>query len=904
MTVNKIHVNLKCEYLESPLGIQNIKPRFSWTLNNGEADGLQTKYRILVSNAAQNTGVMAGNVWDSGIVESSKSSGVEFQGKGLESAKRYYWHVYIWLDNQKEPIISQETWFETGLFHDRDWQGSWIQSPNPQWGVSPLFRKSFVLESGIKDARIYISGIGYYELFINGKRVGERQLEPGWTDYRKRVLYSTYDITEYLLTGENVVGIQLGEGWYGHKHPSFVKFMGKTLEWHGVPKLICDLRIQQADDKLKNIASQGGAEGGWMCCEGPIRENSIYDGEVYDARKEKPGWNMPGYKLDKSEWVPAIYAAAPGGKLIAQIMPPITETKRIKPVYVSFAGESVVYDLGQNIAGWVEIKVKGHRGGRVELLYSETLYTDGTVNQENLRGAKARDIYFLKGGDTETYKPRFTYHGFRYVQVNLEPGVLLEGLVGICVHSDVNKTGNFECSSEIMNRIYQALIQTEKNNMHSVPTDCPQRDERLAWLNDMTVRFEETLFNFDMLLFYEKWLDDIADAQDKCTGSIPDTAPYFYGGHPSAHISSVYVLLPWYLYLYYGDQRALRKHYKGMKHYVQFLASQTKDGLIDKKYFGDWAPPMTESILGWGENALPANIPSQIITTGYLYYDCIIMDRAAQLLGYKEDSKYFNEVANMAKEAINKEFLDTEKGYYKPNSQGSNVFPLFLDIVPEQMRQKVVENLVDNIVNVSNYHTSTGNQATKYLFEVLDKEKLNDIAYKLATQVTYPSIGYMLDNGATTIWERWEYADGHNMNSHDHPMHGAFTVWFYKAIGGIRIENGLTDSVVIIKPNLIDGLNFAQAICETPKGKIKSKWEVKKNEVLFEVHIPWNTISEFSIPNIYTKCELVINEAKIISSSGIQRSIDNVSIKEVGKDKINLVLRPGSYTIHLRGGKE
>ncbi|HHY81146.1 MAG TPA: family 78 glycoside hydrolase catalytic domain [Clostridiales bacterium] len=899
MTVNEMHVNLKCEYLENPLGVQNKKPRFSWTLNNGEAAGLQTKYRILVSDAAQNSGAAAGNVWDSGIVESSKSSGIEFRGRCLESAKRYYWHVYIWLDNRKEPIISQEAWFETGLYHNEDWQGSWIQSPNPQWGISPLFRKSFLLEGGIKDARAYISGIGYYELYINGKRVGDKQLEPGWTDYRKRVLYSTYDITDYLKAGENVVGIQLGEGWYGLKHPTFIKYIGKMPEWNGIPKLICDIRIQQEDGQLKSITSQGGTEGGWLCCDGPIRENSIYDGEIYDARKEKPGWNMPGYNEDKNEWLPAICAAAPGGKLVSQMMPPIMESRRIKPVYAAYAGESVVFDLGLNIAGWVEIKVKGHRGGRVELLYGETLYPDGRVNQGNLRGAKARDIYILKGEGTETYKPRFTYHGFRYVQVNLEPGVLMEGLNGVCVHTNVNKTGHFECSSEIMNRVYQALIQTERNNLHSVPTDCPQRDERLAWLNDMTVRFEEALFNFDMLLFYEKWLDDIADAQDQTTGSIPDTAPYFYGGQPAAHISSVYILLPWYLYLYYGDQQALEKHYKGMKQYVQFLASQTKDGLIKKDYFGDWAPPMTESILGWGENALPANIPAQIITTGYLYYDCIIMDKAAQLLGYPEDSKYFNEIADMTKAAINTEFLDPEKGYYRPNSQGSNAFPLFLDIVPEQIRHKVVENLVDNIADVWNYHTSTGNQATKYLFEVLDKEKLNDIGYKLATQVTYPSIGYMLENGATTIWERWEYGDGPNMNSHDHPMHGAFTVWFYKAIGGIRIENGLTDSIVTIRPNLISGLSFARSVCETPKGRIESQWEVMKDGLVFNINVPWNTLSELFIPSTHATYELIINGVSLISTDGAQGSMENVIIKEAGKDRIVLVLRPGSYNIKL-----
>ncbi len=885
---------LRCEYLEDPLGIQNAKPRFSWTAGGGNAPGIQNGYRILVADSEEGINSGAGNVWDSGVVRSSASSGIAFGGKALESAKRYFWRVLVWTDDAGQAAESKVASFETGLFNPSDWKGKWIQAPRPQWGVSPLFLKHFELSGQAAEARVYISGIGYYELTVNGKRVGERQLEPGWTDYSKRVLYSVYDVGDLLSEGENTLGIQLGEGWYGHLHESFTKLIGRMPDWHGTPMVLCDLRVKTLDGRRVCIFSSDDAEEGWVCSEGPIRENNIYDGELYDARFEKPGWNLPGYVTDPAQWKPAAAAVEPCGMLVAQLMPPILETERLMPVQVRYVHRySYTYDLGRNIAGWAEIKVRGMAGQKVVLSYGEVLNADHSVNQKNLRDAKARDIYILKGEGVETYKPRFTYHGFRYVQVEIDPGILIDGFAGYCVHSAVRRAGEFQCSSMLLNRIYNTVVQTERNNLHSVPTDCPQRDERLAWLNDMTVRCEEGLFNFDLLLFYEKWLEDISDAQDKITGSIPDTAPFFYGGRPASHVSSVYVLIPWLLYRFYGDKHAIERHYEGMKKYVAFLDSQTVDGLMDISYFGDWAPPMTECTLGWGENAVPANIPNQIITTGYLYYDCTILQKAAELLGRPEDVKYFGDIAEKAKNAVNRTFLCREKGYYRPNSQGANIFPLFLGIVPEELREDVFGNLVSELVN-SDYRITTGNQATKYLYDVLDMERRNDLAYKLAAQEKYPSIGYMLANGATTVWERWELDDGPNMNSHDHPMHGAFSTWFYKAAGGIRPEHGLAGEVVRIAPQVIEGLSYARTAYETVKGRLESGWTQTEGRIEFNLRIPWNTLAEFIAPLEYgTETQIFVNGVKTDREA---------AMPEGESEKIRLLLRPGQYKIQIREG--
>lgn len=827
---------LYCEYLRTPLGIETPSPRFCWKGTGALRTQQQASYRIAVWTEA-------GPVWDSGDVISDQSSAVCYGGAALQSAVRYFWRVTV--TTRTGEVFSGESWFETGLLSRQDWHGAqWIGHPNPQRGVAPLLRRAFVLHKKPESARLYLCGIGYADVAINGVKPDESQLDPGWTDYQKTVLYRAWDITQLLHAGENVLSVELGEGWYGNEHPNFFNLIGAMPSWLGMPKMICALRT----DEAWLVSAEDGL---WMASDGPVRQNNVFDGEWYDGRLEKTGWREPGYAMLPAQWQAAKAAKDPGGRLRCQVMPAIGKKRRIRPFSICYPdyGDAyeVVADLGVNIAGWAEITVRGKAGQKVELRYAEILNHDNGVSQGNLRGAKATDTFILGKDGENTYSPRFTYHGFRYVQIKTDPGVIVTGICGWQVHTLVEQTGTFSCDNEILNRTYAAILQTEQNNLHSVPTDCPQRDERLGWINDMTVRCEEGLYNFDMMPLYEKWLWDIADAQDPVTGAIPDTAPYFFGGMPAFHISSVYVLLPWLLYCFYRDIRPIEQHFEGMKRYVAFKLSQRDEqGLINSMYFGDWAAPMTESMLGWGENAVPLNNPQQLVTTCYLCYDCILMQRMAALLQRPEQAQY-QQLADQLGHDINRAYFRQE-GYYAENAQGSNVFPLFLGIVPEGKQDAVLQHILDDLFLERQGRLSTGNQLTKYLFEVLAKAGRHQEAFALATYCGYPSIGYMLRNGATTIWERWEKMAGNHMNSHDHPMLGAYTIWFQKDLCGLDPQCRTRDGRLLLRPHPVDGLRTASATLGTPQGPVSLKWERTDRGICVSIEVPWNCAVDVELP--------------------------------------------------------
>lgn len=828
---------LYCEYTQTPLGVENPSPRFGWRGTEALREELQKSYRIRVWRGQE-------PVWDTGEVLSSQSSAICYDGKPLQAAERYRWSVTV--TTQTGCVASGEAWFEMGLLREADWRGArWIGHPAPQRGVAPLLRRAFWLNKKPHSARLYLSGIGYASVTVNGVKTDGSLLDPGWTDYRKTVLYRVWDVTELLQPGGNVLAVELGEGWYGNDHPNFLNLIGAMPSWLGTPRLICALR---ADDIW--LVSDG--DGQWLASDGPVRKNNVFDGEWYDARLEKHGWQLPGYVPEQTQWEPATVCDAPGGVLRCQMIPAIGKKREVKPVYITYPDLSgpyeVVADLGVNLAGWASITVTGKAGQRVELRYAEVLDQRSGVNQENLRGAKATDTFILGRDGENTYEPHFTYHGFRYVQVKTDPGVIVTKLCGWQIHTLVKQTGDFSCTNQLLNRTYRALLQTEQNNLHSVPTDCPQRDERLGWVNDMTARCEEGLYNFDMMLFYEKWMQDLADAQDPVTGAIPDTAPYFFGGSPAFHVSSAYVLIPWLLYCFYGDKHPIELHYTEMKRYVDFkLGQRDGQGLIFNHYFGDWAAPMTESMLGWGENAVPLNNPQQLVTTCYLHFDCQLMEKMAKLLGKQEDAVSYQELQASIRDDINRAFFH-EEGYYAQNAQGSNVFPLFLGLVPEGKREKVMQNLLQDLFAERGGRLSTGNQLTKYLYEVLGREGYHQQAFELATFCEYPSIGFMLNQGATTIWERWEKMAGNHMNSHDHPMLGAFTIWFQKGLCGLDPQCRASDGRLLLRPHPVDGLQAASAKLGTPQGALKLAWERTDSGVNLQVEIPWNTLVDLQLP--------------------------------------------------------
>ena len=832
-------LNIKCEYLQKARGVQNPNPRFSWALPSSAK--AQRSYEIIVKEGDR-------EVWNSECIEDWRSFGIEYSGQPLRSECVYDVHVRVELIDGS--VHEGETTFETGRFSETDWQGVWITKPGHIRGVSILLRNEFHVDVPVRKARLYISGIGYNLCWINGISVSENQMDPGWTDYRKTILYNVFDITEYLSLGDNVLGVELGEGWLGNEHEGFKKLVGGIeIPWLNVPMLRSDLVIEYDDGRTLTVSSDGE---NWRCADGAITYNNIYDGEVYDARQIKDGWQMPGYDLD-ADWIPAVETQSPGGKMVSQIMPPIKCTRKLRPIHINYGrGENYIFDLGENFSGKVEICAEGEAGQKITLRHAEILDAGGELNINTLRGAANTDTYIFRGRGKETYSPTFTYHGFRYVEVSMDPGVKFYDLTGIKVNTDVRQTGSFSCSSSQLNKIQEVMLRTELNNLHSLPTDCPQRDERFGWLNDMTVRCEEAMYNFDMALLYEKWMHDIEDGQDPETGSIQDAAPGYFTGPAAGHPSSVYVLIPWFLYSFYGDTQCFRRHYDSIKRYIDFKLSQrTENGLMDSHFFGEWAQPMTECVLGYGEGALSKTISQTVGTTGYLYYDLVVMARMAKVIGKMEDADWFQAQSEAVKEAFVRNLIHDD-GICDSGNQGAQAFALFLGLMPENMLDSALAKMIKDIVD-RNFHTSTGNQMTKYLFETLNAFHRNDVSLKLLNQTTYPSIGYMLANGATSLWERWEKMEYRHMNSHNHPMLGAFTVWFYKALGGLDARRGFNERCVLATPDFIEGIDRAEVQVETPRGLVKIQWE-RQNGHLIEVNVsvPWNTELFLKVPDGYS----------------------------------------------------
>ncbi|RPJ37112.1 MAG: hypothetical protein EHM21_18420, partial [Chloroflexi bacterium] len=496
------------------------------------------------------------------------------------SGQRCWWKTRTWDSEGRPGPFSEPAWFEMGLLSPSDWQANWIGFPGAWPGKALYFRCDFQLEKAVRRARIYMVGLGWSELWLNGQRVNDRVLDPPQSNYTRRVLYSTDAVEDKLRPGDNTIGVVCGNGWYG------------------TARLLLQMNVEYQDGATVTISSKGSHWERWLVSSGPVRENSVFDGEVYDARLEDTGWCMPG--SPGGNWLAASNAEGPGSRLAAAALEPIrvVDTLRAKAITQPRPGV-YVFDLGQNIAGWARLRVRGTEGQRVSLRFAESLYPDGTINQENLRGALAEDVYILKGQGEETWEPRFTYHGFRYIQVEGYPGSpTAEEVEGRVVRSAVESCGEFSCSSELFNRIHKMIRQTEAANLHSLPTDCPQRDERMGWLNDMAARTEEALYNFNLARLLSKWTADIEDEQDPNTGAITDTAPFRWGRRPADPVSVCYLLIPWLLYVHFGDTHTMAGRYAGMKAWVDFLTSRADDGIVEYSYYGDWAPPVRYGLDG------------------------------------------------------------------------------------------------------------------------------------------------------------------------------------------------------------------------------------------------------------------------------------------------------------------
>ncbi len=819
--------NLKCEYAINPLGMDVAAPQLSWCIESSERGTFQNGYEIIMADSPEVLAENKGNIWETGMIGSSLSAGIRYSGPELQSRKRYYWKARIRNSNNMVSEWSEPASFETGLLKEEDWQGDWIGFNGGRTGRTLYFKGIFTTGKQLQSARAYVSGIGYYELFINGRKAGDQKLDPAISEYSKRVYYSTYDITG-LLKKENVVTVSVGPGWYG------------------IPKLRIQLEMNYTDGTHEVITSPSMRS----VTTGPIIKSSIYDGEYYDAREESKelySYSLPDNFINK-KWGYANITDPPGGRMVSEKMEPIRIMDSITPVDIKEPVPGVyVIDAGRNLAGWASVKVKGERGTEITMKFAEALYKDGTVNQENLRSAEAKDVYVLKGGMEEQWEPQFTYHGFRYIQVEGFPYRPKPGDFQIkIVRSAVSQTGNFNCSNELLNRIHKMVASTESSNLHSVPTDCPQRDERMGWLNDLTVRIEQALYNFDLSRFYAKFIDDVEDTQGP-DGTITCTAPYRYGARPADPVCASYLLLALKSYEFYGNKEIIRQHYAGLKAWVDYLNSRTENGIVNYSYYGDWSPPIAFGVDG--SSPVSQFTPGKLMSTGYLYYCSTIIARMAGLLGNEVDRKFYTDLADKTAAAFNKTWWDEKAGGYGSNNQACNSFALFLGIVDKEKIPLVVNNLVADVQKHDN-HLTTGNLCTKYLLEMLTEHGQVETAYKIATQETYPSWGYMLANGATTLWERWEFETGGAMNSHNHPMMGSVDSWFYKYILGILPDiDGPGFEKFTIHPYILNDLTFAEGELNTIKGKIKSSWKKEKGSVYLDISVPCNSLATVYVPS-------------------------------------------------------
>jgi alpha-L-rhamnosidase len=849
---------LRTEYLVNPEVVDVARPRFSWVLEHTERGQRQTAWQILVSTRPE---VNVGDVWDSGRVEGAQSTHVTYNGKPLESGRTYYWKVRWWDAAGQASPYSRPARFTMGLLNPSDWKGRWIGGANQ-------LRKEFNLAARPVRARAFISGLGYYELRINGRKVGDHVLDPGWTTYDKRVLYTSYDVTDLLRQGANAVGIILGQGWYGAR------------------AALLQLNIEMEGGQRTEVVT----DASWKVRQGPILSDSIYDGETYDARLETPGWDRPGF-VDVG-WQAATLVDPPKGQLSAQMMPPIRVTDTIVPLRMWSPRPGVyVFDMGQNFAGWCQLRVRGPRGTAVRLRHAELVYDNGMINVENIRRARATDTYILRGdGDEEIWEPRFTYHGFRYVEVTGYPGTpRLDSIRGRVVHTDVKPHGNFVASKQILNRIQHLILWGIRSNLHSVPTDCNQRDERMGWMADAHLYTEPTLWNYDSAAFYANFLRNIRDIQGP-DGSVTDTVPHKYGRRPADPAwGAAYPLITWYLYLYHGDRRVLEEHFEGIKAWTDFQRSQAKDGILSYSYYGDWVPI--------------ERTPGELVSTFYYYYSAHLTSRMAQILGRKTEAEAYAKLADEIRDAFNKRFLNPD-GTYANRTQTAHTLALYLDLVPKERRGAVSSYLRDDIIYRNNTHLTTGIIGTKYIMELLTRQGQTHLAYDLATQTTYPSWGYMVENGATTLWELWQNKTGPGMNSHNHPMFGSVGAWFYKALAGIDLDPERPGFERIrIVPGAVRDLDWVSGDTETLRGRVLSQWSRTPESFRLEVIIPVGSTAEVHLPKLNNWQEVEVTESGRTVWKGDQfaTGVPGISAGRQTRDEIILEVGSGRYLFEVRG---
>jgi len=894
---------LRCEYRANPLGIDIQNPRLSWIPESNVRSQRQTAYQVIVASNQQNLDKGYGDLWDSGKVNSNESLHVVYQGKALKSEVRCYWKVRVWDKDGKVSKWSKPAWWEMALLNSNDWNGRWINDgkKNPAEDAdfykddpAPIFRKEFELSKSVKQARLYISGLGYYQAYLNGRRVGDSQLDPAWSVYSKRVFYSTYDVTAQIKTGRNCIGVMLGNGWY---NPLPMRMWGHlNLREHltiGRPRLISQLHIVFEDGKKKSIVS----DTTWKCTEGPILKNNIYLGQVYDARKEKPGWKRGGF--DDSDWHNAKLATEPVGELQAQPMPPIKITTIIKPVkIIQPDDETFIFDMGQNLAGWIKIKLNAPKGTTINFRYGELLNEDRTLNpmtsvcgqikgtRDDPNGGKVsiggpgcpeiayqQDVYICKGDGLEEYVPIFTFHGFRYVELTGYPArPTLDMVEGLRLNTAVQKTGYFSCSNQMLNRIQQMCDWTFLSNIFSVQSDCPHR-ERFAYGGDIVATSHSFIMNFDMANFYAKTVRDWQDSAFE-NGMLTDTAPFVGIHYCGLAWAMVHPHLQHDLYKFYGDRRIMEQQFETSRRWLELVRSQN-DHIITS---------------GLSDHEGLETSPSGPMVSALYHRSAEIMAQIAAVIDKPEQAKHYRNLSDQVKKACVKNFFQTDTGIYEPGTQASQAFALHLDLLSPDQEKKATEYLLHHIIEKHKSHLSTGILGTKFLLDELCREGYGQTAYNIVNQRTYPGWVYMLENGATTLWEHWAFSD--NTFSHNHPMFGSVSGWFFKWLAGIQpAPDAEGFDKIIIRPTIVDDLHWVKCSYDSIRGTIVSNWQKEKDKLIFDIEIPVNTEALFYVPAVQGQ---VITEgtAPAEKAEGVHfiKREEDAAIYEIGSGSYHFVV--------------
>lgn len=918
-------MQLFTDYALSTIAIGTRRPQFSWTVPLKGRGRRQTAYQIMVASSPESLRPGFADLWDSGRVESGQSVNIEYGGAELPGNIDCFWTVRLWDEAGKTIPASPVGYFGTPLFDPDDWQGDWIGLCSPDEPFSdpdshqldrvtpevaafepdtraPMLRKEWFLGKPVKRARAFVCGLGLFELRINGSKVGNDVLATPRTGFRKRVLYNTYDVTEQLVAGENVIGLLLGNGWFNGQK----KYWGWQMQWHGSPRGIVQIEIEFTDGTTQTVVSDTSWKGDWS----PITFNCLFDGEEYDARLEQPGWDTAGF--DDSGWRDVNHVPAPGGALMPVPHEPERVVAAIRPVSVKEPEPGVfVFDLGKNITGWVRLTVEGGEpGAAVTLRFGEAQYENGALNAASNNAARQRDRYTLKGAEKEVFEPRFTFHGFQFVEVTGYPGTPdLDRLTGCFVRTAVQQTGTFECGNDLINRIHRCTLQSQLCNVQmGVPTDDTQRPERQGWGADAWGTANEALYNLWMPRVYRKWIQDFVDHQDEdgLVGMITPQA----GANEDLVWSAAFVLIPWWQYLHCGDRRILEETYPALRRYVAFLertgvkevALMSSSEVVAKMHWVTAAKtrmPAEEDrghlqISQWGDHLSTAegfigraNTPLSIATAFY-YLDIVTMADIAGVLRRTEDAERYAGLAEKVKSAFNAAFYNADLGYYDTGTQSAQAWPLAFGLVPDEQRRRVINYFVRGVGHVQRRLT-TGYIGTKFAIQVLSACGHDDLVWKLATSTEYPSWGYMLRLNRTTSCERW---DGEGGSLNHAPLGAAIDEWFYWGLAGIRPDSAAPGyEKIVFRPYMPAELTWAQASVQTVRGRIRSAWRKDGSRAALEVEVPANSSATVYIP---------VGDCSRVTENGLAlEQAEGVSNIDADDNETRLTIGSGTYVFEF-----